>query len=102
MASVGSYVIPWESHGNFCHLRFSCLDAYTDYKKGCHSFWPPKVIFQSLEVRTPDLIYFYFSTTCLTRRVTHQNGHFLPARGYFKVSYCKVLKYTYQFMGQNL
>ena len=22
--SVGSYVIPWESHVNFCHLRLSC------------------------------------------------------------------------------
>ena len=28
--SVGSYVIPWESHVNYCHLHFSCSEFYAD------------------------------------------------------------------------
>ena len=36
--SVGSYmcVITWQSHGNSCHLRYSCSELYADCKKiGC-------------------------------------------------------------------
>ena len=37
--SVWSYVIPWESHVDSCHLRFSCSEFYADFKKiGCHFF----------------------------------------------------------------
>ena len=37
--SVGSYVIPWESHVNSCHLCFSCSEFYADSKKiGCLFF----------------------------------------------------------------
>ena len=31
--SVGLYVIPWESHVNSCHLRFSNSEFYVDSKK---------------------------------------------------------------------
>ena len=40
--SVGTYVIPWESHGNSCHLRFFCSEFHADSKKiGCNFFRPP-------------------------------------------------------------
>ena len=51
--SVRSYVIPWEYHGNSCHLRFSCSEFYADSKKGCHFLGHLKVIFRHLEVMTP-------------------------------------------------
>ena len=31
--SMWSYVIPWESHVNSCHLHFSCSEFYADSKK---------------------------------------------------------------------
>ena len=49
-----SYVIPWESRVNSCHLRFSCSEFYADSKKiGCHFLSHLKVIFRPLEVITP-------------------------------------------------
>ena len=33
VCGVGSYVIPWESRVNSCHLRFSCSEFYADSKK---------------------------------------------------------------------
>ena len=42
MFSVGSFVIPWESRVNFCHLRFFCSEFFADAKKiGCHFFRSP-------------------------------------------------------------
>ena len=42
LISVGSYVIPWESRVNSCHLRFFCSEFYADSKKiGCHFFKSP-------------------------------------------------------------
>ena len=55
--SVWSYVIPWESRVNSCHLRFSCSEFYADSKKlGCHL----KVIFRPLEVMTPRSHLFFY------------------------------------------
>ena len=58
--SVWSYVIPWESRVNSCHLRFSCSESYADSKKiGCLFLGHLKVIFRPLEVMTPRSHLFF-------------------------------------------
>ena len=77
LSSVCSYVIPWESRGNSCHLRFSCSEFYADSKKiGCHFLGHLKVIFRPLEVMTPRshlFLLFIVSNTCLTSQEISSN-----------------------------
>ena len=59
--SVWSYVIPWESRVNSCHLRFSCSEFYADFKKiGSFFLGNFKVIFRRLELMTPSSHLFFY------------------------------------------